>query len=74
MRRCHHKLVRCTMETVRNNNDREELRHSDTDEATKGRPVSERLERLADEMAGRGRARQRQDEAGKGVIVESDGH
>jgi len=38
------------METVRNNNDREELRHSDTDEATKGRPVSERLERLADEM------------------------
>ena len=38
------------------------------------RPVSKRLEKIADEAAGRGRARQRQDEAGKGVIVESDGH
>jgi hypothetical protein len=63
------------METVRNNSDREELLHSDhseTGKPTKEKPVSEGLERLADEMAGRGRARQRQDE--KGVIVESDGH
>jgi hypothetical protein len=62
------------MDTVRNKNDREELQNSDTSKATKEKPVSERLERLADDMAGRGRARQQQDEAGKGVIVESDGH
>lgn len=62
------------MKTIQNNNDREELSHSDTSKTTEEKPVSARLERLADEMAERGRVRQRQDEAGKGVIVESDGH
>jgi hypothetical protein len=62
------------METVRNKNDREELPNSDTNRPTEEKPVSEKLEKLADEMAGRGRARQQQDEVGESVIVESDGH
>lgn len=60
------------MEIARNKNDREEMSHSETCKPAKEKPVSASLERLADEMAERGRARQRRDD--EGVIIESDGH
>lgn len=37
-------------------------------------PISKKMESIANEAAGRGRARQQHDEAGKDVIVQSDGH
>lgn len=38
------------------------------------RSAHDRMNRIADEMAGRGLERQRKDEEGKDVIVESDPH
>lgn len=60
------------LEILRNNNDREEISHSEKGKPTEEKPVSASVERIADEMAARGRARQRRDD--KGVIIESDGH
>jgi hypothetical protein len=49
--------------------------HPDTHaKSTPDRNSHDRLNRIADEMAGRGMERQRKDEEGKDVIVESDPH
>jgi hypothetical protein len=61
------------MQTIVNDKDRERPSHPDTDEPIEEKTESKRLDRIADEAAGRGRARQRQDEAGKDIIVQSDG-
>lgn len=49
--------------------------HPDTHaKSTPDRGSHDRLNRMADEMAGRGLERERKDEEGKDVIVESDPH
>jgi hypothetical protein len=49
--------------------------HPDTDtKSTPDRSERDRINRIADEMAGRGRERQRKDEESKDIIVESDPH
>jgi hypothetical protein len=49
--------------------------HPDTHSKSTGdRSEHDRINRIADEMAGRGLERQRKDEEGKDVIVESDPH
>jgi hypothetical protein len=49
--------------------------HPDTHtKSTPDRSSHDRLNRMADEMAGRGLERERKDEEGKDVIVESDPH
>jgi hypothetical protein len=49
--------------------------HPDTHSKSTGdRSERDRINRIADEMAGRGLERQRKDEEGKDVIVESDPH
>ena len=49
--------------------------HPDTHaKSTPDRSEDERINRIADEMAGRGLERQRKDEEGRDVIVESDPH
>ncbi len=46
--------------------------HPDTTSTSTGE--HSRLNKMANEMAGRGKERQRKDEGGKDVIVESDPH
>ena len=46
--------------------------HPDTTSSATGE--HSRLNKMANEMAGRGKERQRKDEEGKDVIVESDPH
>jgi hypothetical protein len=46
--------------------------HPDTTTTSTG--ANSRLNKMANEMAGRGKERQRKDEEGKDVIVESDPH
>ena len=49
--------------------------HPDTHaKSTPDRNERDRINRIADEMAGRGLERQRKDEEGRDVIVESDPH
>jgi hypothetical protein len=49
--------------------------HPDTHaKSTPYRGERDRINRIADEMAGRGLERERKDEEGKDVIVESDPH
>jgi hypothetical protein len=49
--------------------------HPDThSKATGEHSANDRLNKMADNMAGRGLERQRKDEEGKDVIVESDPH
>jgi hypothetical protein len=49
--------------------------HPDTHAKSTGvKDSHDRLNKIADEMAGRGLERQRKDEEGKDIIVESDPH
>jgi hypothetical protein len=59
---------------TKNDHDRQQPSRVAVDKPFEKQPISKKMERIANEAAGRGRARQRRDEAGKDVIVQSDGH
>ncbi len=59
---------------IKDDHDRQQPAPVAVDKPIEKQPISKKMESIANEAAGRGRARQRHNEFGKDVISQSDGH